>query len=725
MKPVLFLAVLTLSAAGLSRTAAAAQASVDLGSADASAGLVNSQRGQNTDGENDPATCGPASDLREGRKNRGTADGDFVDLYTYFLVTAPAVKASMELRISASFYDDPAFGASPARVRLQYTNLASTGPSDLANTFFTHPEVLNLQGTGAWIRHTWILADAGFRTFMQGTSDFRFDMGGSRVCIDRVDASTPPPLVAEPEYLIGAHYYPWYSLGRWNYTECVGGSLRLELRPAQPPALGRYDSSSPAVVDRHLRWCAEHGITVLILEFISPGSREDQICRNVIFPHPRGRDVRFTVLYDWAIRFGGAFEATPARIATARGDFLHLAENYFTQPSYLKFRGELPVAMIYVTRALNGDVAGLSAAIREACASRGFEVFLVGDEFFFPSPPDGGKIGRWDGIFGYDVYAGRGGYWGSNGTLDLFRQRTDAYRQAAESRGVLFVPSCAPGFNDRAIRRTCANNPALPRRLRSGEAPASLFRETFKQIALTRADSDFPLVSITSFNEWHEDTQIEPTAGAGGSTAQDTSPSGSAYTQGFEHDDYGLEFLELIRDATIAVTGSILGPNGPVAAARIEALDGNEAIAARASFSTGVYTVSRRLLSSGRTYRLRVSSAGLPSALSPPFTVFADRTLTGFNLALLPKVSRGDCDSDGRMDLSDPIALLSFLFRRGAAPPCLEACDFNGDRGLDLADAVFLLLHLFRGAPPPGFPAFPRCEPMPGALSCGEGNCQE
>ncbi|HZN56797.1 MAG TPA: hypothetical protein VFD71_01890, partial [Planctomycetota bacterium] len=46
--------------------AVAAVASVDLSSTDASNGLANTQRDDGTDGENDPAECGPASDVRSG-----------------------------------------------------------------------------------------------------------------------------------------------------------------------------------------------------------------------------------------------------------------------------------------------------------------------------------------------------------------------------------------------------------------------------------------------------------------------------------------------------------------------------------------------------------------------------------------------------------------------------------------------------------------------------------
>jgi hypothetical protein len=206
----------------------------------------------------------------------------------------------------------------------------------------------------------------------------------------------------------------------------------------------------------------------------------------------------------------------------------------------------------------------------------------------------------------------------------------------AATNGVKFFPSCAPGFNDRAIRRRCEDHPVLPRRIEKDGDPASLFRATFVDTALRNLDPELPLTVITSFNEWHEDTQLEPTRGDGPPTATDTSQGGSAYTQGFEHDDYGLLFLETIRDATLAVTGKVSGPDGPLAGAVIEVLDPGtgKVLLSRKSFSTGAFTVPRPGLESGRAYRLRASHPGLKESTTEPLKVLADRAVTAVEIAL-------------------------------------------------------------------------------------------
>ncbi len=71
-------------------------------------------------------------------------------------------------------------------------------------------------------------------------------------------------------------------------------------------------------------------------------------------------------------------------------------------------------------------------------------------------------------------------------------------------------------------------------------------------------------------------------------------------------------------------------------------------------------------------------------------------TVTEQNAALC-----GDANSDGTMDISDPIFILAYLFVSGTPPSPLSAADVNGSGEVDIADAVYILSHLFAGGPPP------------------------
>ncbi|MGQ9589145.1 MAG: dockerin type I repeat-containing protein [Planctomycetota bacterium] len=176
-----------------------AKVSVDLGEVDLEEGLANSQREDGGDGENTFAICGPDEDLREARSNWGSEDPtpDFSDGLFYFNVIDPRMKAQSSYILEAVVYDDPARAG--AGLYLQYTNADSAGPGDIPNTFFpiASPPTRTLEGTGAWVAYTWEIANAGFRSYQQGTSDFRLGVtDGGRLCIDRVEL-TYFPVIAD------------------------------------------------------------------------------------------------------------------------------------------------------------------------------------------------------------------------------------------------------------------------------------------------------------------------------------------------------------------------------------------------------------------------------------------------------------------------------------------------------------------------------------------------
>ncbi|HAK97021.1 MAG TPA: hypothetical protein DCM87_19025 [Planctomycetes bacterium] len=69
---------------------------------------------------------------------------------------------------------------------------------------------------------------------------------------------------------------------------------------------------------------------------------------------------------------------------------------------------------------------------------------------------------------------------------------------------------------------------------------------------------------------------------------------------------------------------------------------------------------------------------------------------------------RGDTNSDRRVDLSDVITVLRYLFAARAAPSCLRTADANDNGAVDIADAVYILGYLFGGGPVLPAP-FPGC----------------
>jgi hypothetical protein len=151
----------------------------------------------------------------------------------------------------------------------------------------------------------------------------------------------------------------------------------------------------------------------------------------------------------------------------------------------------------------------------------------------------------WDAVTDYDVY---GTALQSNGStqtaLNMLKQQFTNWKHDANAAGVGFVPSASPGFNDSATR---SGHPAAERYL-PGQAEGSLFDQMLQQATLPTVDpSAANMMMITSFNEWHEDTQIEPTNVAP-ATSLDT--GSGIYAQGKNWAGYGNLYLDILSQRT-------------------------------------------------------------------------------------------------------------------------------------------------------------------------------
>jgi hypothetical protein len=91
----------------------------------------------------------------------------------------------------------------------------------------------------------------------------------------------------------------------------------------------------------------------------------------------------------------------------------------------------------------------------------------------------------------------------------------------------------------------------------------------------------------------------------------------------------------------------------------------------------------------------------------------------GACLSDLRPFRRGDCTSDGDLNIADAVRSFNFLFIGGADPDCLDACDANDDGTLNIADGITVLGFLFLGFDPLP-PPFPDAgfDPTPDAQHC-------
>ena len=349
----------------------------------------------------------------------------------------------------------------------------------------------------------------------------------------------------EIDYNVGVHYYPWH------YNDFHGGQyLREHVQPPQSPVLGEYNDREPAIIAAHLDWSRGAGIDFWSASWWGPLSREDITLRDHILPHPDLGDIKIAILYETEGRTSGYTD-----YSNLGPDFTYLAENFFGHPNYLKIDGK-PVVFIYLTRVLSsmGTLGDSLAVMRKASAESGFELYAVGDQVFGLPPTMAGDIALLDAIFNYDVYGSMGatGYAGQ-AKVDAYYAAQAGWKALADRAGTEYIPAVSPGFNDAGVRE---GHLAASRKLTQGDEFGSLFRAMLLGARpLTDSDLDH-MILVTSWNEWHEDTQIEPVCPAPPSSVDD-SPGGTDFIQGLAYEGYANRYLDILRaETSLAIYGN-------------------------------------------------------------------------------------------------------------------------------------------------------------------------
>jgi hypothetical protein len=365
----------------------------------------------------------------------------------------------------------------------------------------------------------------------------------------------PAPTLGE-RALVGAYYY------LWNPENLDQGTLREALVPPQPDARTQ-SSSSDGGVAQDIADAAAHGVDFFAVDWWPRHPERNRRLDDLLAANHG--DVRFCIFYELEdLGFDVATGTTmlgPRQIATFTRDLDQLAARYVGRPDYLRVGGR-PVVILYLTRTLVGDVAGAIRAARSTLAARGEDVLLIGDEIFWSVAPLGRQRARpttapqvdrvrmFDAITAYNLYdgdhAGRGGYGSTSTFVADSNALIDRYREATDG-AVPIVPSVIPGFNDRGVRPRL-RHPVVPRPWSPRDAPTGLFAHLLDDVAIPHLDERLPMVLVTSWNEWNEDTAIEPTDVGPPATARDGSRTGAALTGGFAYAPNGTAFVEVLQD---------------------------------------------------------------------------------------------------------------------------------------------------------------------------------
>ena len=358
-------------------------------------------------------------------------------------------------------------------------------------------------------------------------------------------AATPEEPEPADNIIVGAHYYPWYD-DQHHWVDPPYESTHL-----LDPYLGEYDCGDPAVAAQQIEWAADYDLDLLSLEWYGPDTHLVEKLNTGFFQAPNLSRIQFCIFYDIMIRMapmaGGSwslnidFSREDIR-ETFVSDLVTIAETYFDHPRYFKISGR-PIVWVYWTIGYTGNFPCALGEARDELLARGYDLYLIGDFPFIEAKAsivpyfDAVSVyAQWQKFLMLPFDTSDVGHLADVFEL-LFRQnRERVTRIPVEGRTdgafVDFHPGVIPQFDDSWMT-------GFPRELNlpvlaSSKADVVKMFEVARDASEPAYDTDMRISWITSFNEWHETTTIEPTI----------IDAGPRYPRG----NYGFDFLEAVKE---------------------------------------------------------------------------------------------------------------------------------------------------------------------------------
>jgi len=288
----------------------------------------------------------------------------------------------------------------------------------------------------------------------------------------------------------------WDNLGNHKGGDDIGANFY--------PALGNYSSNDPEIITKHMKMIKESGVGVVVLSWLGKDSFVDKSIMKYL---------------DIADQFGlkVAFHIEPfyTNITELREQLSYLVKAYSHHPAFYKKDGK-PLYYVY-------DSYKISPSEWSKLLSKHGENTIRNTDL------DGLYIGLWvekehSEFFETSGFDGFYTYFASEGFV--FGSTTSNWNylsQYAKDHHLVFIPCVGPGYSDTRIRPW---NEANFKSRENGKYYERMFDAAIK------VHPQF--IGITSFNEWHEGTQIEPAI---------PKKSGN-----FKYEDYGKDSAFYIKE---------------------------------------------------------------------------------------------------------------------------------------------------------------------------------
>ena len=293
-------------------------------------------------------------------------------------------------------------------------------------------------------------------------------------------------------------YYPWYAnpetdsaWSQWNHVISTrDSSPRRHHEPPEDiganfyPELGLYSSNNPGDLRAHMRMIRRAGAGAIALSWWGKDTFTGKAVPRIL-----------QAAEEYGIQVNFHIEPYPGRsAASVREDIIYLIDTFGDSKAFYrnKKHGNLPMFYLYDSYLVDvEDWAGiLSPDADNTIRGTKHDAIVIalyvkkGDEAFVSG-------GHFDGFYTY---------FATNGFTHGSTYANWAEMAAwAKANNKIFIPSVGPGYDDTRIRPWNGQN-------QRGRENGAYYDRMF-QAAIDAAPD---MISVTSFNEWHEGTQIEP-----------------------------------------------------------------------------------------------------------------------------------------------------------------------------------------------------------------------
>ena len=318
-------------------------------------------------------------------------------------------------------------------------------------------------------------------------------LGWTAVQVDTAGAAPAPKQAARQSAVVPAaaalptnvqiFYYPWYGNpafnGSYRHWQQGGHTPPNDVGSNFYPVAGAYDSGDyNGAVTKQMQEIAQADVGVIVYSWWGQGSYEDNHLAGVM-----------NIAAKYGIKVAFHIEPYTGRTAASViSDIKYIDAKYGSSPAFFRdsAHGNRPV--FYVFDSLN--ISNWSALSQ-----------IDASNIVMAQTTDTSKVAYFGGMYTYDAIAG---------------QTAPGWAQASaycKAHGLIWAPSVGPGFiNGRAVPGSTAN---------VSRSNGATYDKEWNNALGTSTGGLPTYVSITSFNEWHEGTEIEP--------ATSTPPAGYGY----------------------------------------------------------------------------------------------------------------------------------------------------------------------------------------------------